>query len=157
MSHIVGTMGRRNGKGFRRIWTASISHIPPYVREASSVATRSLRWTALWWGCRKTGWQPAFLRAIQLLGYCRFWPLTRDRWIQGRLQKCVHLCVRHTYVGLVSFGSVWSLPRLSATRGSLLPARSLGMLLLPRRAADQWCLYHQRISGSGLTYRSSLS
>ena len=39
--------------------------------------------------------------------------------------------------------SIWSLPRLSVIRGSLSHARSLGRLLLPRRATDQWCLYHQ--------------
>ena len=108
-----------------------------------------------------TGWQPASLRATQLPYCCRYWPLTQDRWIVGRLQKCVHLSARHAYVdsdyllvGLLMLPpSVWSLPRLSAIRGSLPPARSLGRLLLHRRAADQWCLYHQRMPGSGLTYR----
>ena len=53
---------------------------------------------------------------------------------------------------LILLPSVWSLPRLSTFRGSLPPARSLGRLLLHRRAADHCCLYHQRMPGSGLTY-----
>ena len=59
-----------------------------------------------------------------------------------RLQKYVHLSVHHAYVGLDVLlvaalmlpPSVWSLPRLSANRGFLLPVRSLGRLLLYRSA-----------------------
>ena len=108
----------------------------------------------------------------------RCWPLTQDRWIVRRLQKCVHLSIRHAYVDVVvwivyrGFGSngvlsplnayvdsdyllvgqlmlppsVLSLPHLSAIRGSLPPARSLGKLLLSAS-------HHQRMPGSGLTYR----
>ena len=90
-------------RGFRQIWTVSMSQrrmwvlvlYRYYIVPASSVATGSLRWTDFS-GCRMTGWQPASLRATQLPYCCRCWPLTQDRWILGRLQKCVHLSVQTT-------------------------------------------------------------
>ena len=130
-------------RGFRQIWTVSMSQgrmwVPELYRSctvpASSVATGSLRWIAIS-GCRMTGWQPASLRATHLPCCCRCWPLTQDRWIVERLQKCVPLSVRHAYVDsdyllvgpLMLPPSVWSMPRLFAIRDSLPTAPDLSLI-----------------------------